>query len=513
MMFDAAAVALSGAIHLQDVGVPEKFQMPVVDWTAVGPATVLITGAFVLLVVASLARHTKWVHGIYVWFTVATTAVAGFAAWRQWIRIRGGAFTAIADAINVDGFTVFVTTVICCALVLAVLIADGYLRREDLEGPELYVLAMLSASGGIVMGSANDLIVLFLGLEILSISLYVLAGSHLRRVESQEAALKYFVLGGFSSAIFLYGIALTYGATGSTNFTDIAAYLTGHVILKNALLTAGLAFLLVGLGFKVSAVPFHMWTPDVYQGSPSPVTGFMAAAAKTAGFAGLLRLLFTALSTRSLDWRPIIWVLAIASMVVGSILAVVQTDVKRVLAYSSISHAGFILIGLQAATTEGMSGSLFYLLTYTFVVLGTFAVVTIVGKRGDGSHTIESYKGLGDRSPVLAIALTLFLLAQAGIPMTSGFVAKFGVIRAAVDVHSYAIAIIAMLASVVSAYAYLRLMVQMYMNEPGETTPSAAALAVPVGTRIVLLVAAAFTLFAGIMPQALLNFADKAFLR
>ena len=512
MMLTTVVGSLTEAIHVQDL-IPEKFQMPVVDWTAVAPATVLIFGAFLLLVIGSLARHSKWIHGTYVWFTTATTLVAGFAAWRQWIRIRKGGFTAIADAVNVDGFTVFVTVVICSALALAVLVADGYLRREDLEGPEFYVLAMLSASGGIIMAGANDLVVLFLGLEILSIALYVLAGSHLRRVESQEAALKYFVLGSFSSAIFLYGIALVYGATGSTNLNDIAAYLAENVILRNGLLSGGLAFLLVGLGFKIAAVPFHMWTPDVYQGSPSPVTGFMAAAAKAAGFAGLLRLLLTAMNTRSVDWRPIVWMLAIASMVVGSILAVVQTDVKRVLAYSSISHSGFILIGLQAATNEGMSGSLFYLLTYTFVVLGTFAVVTVVGRRGDGSHDIESYKGLGERAPVLALAFTLFLLAQAGIPMTSGFVAKFGVLRAAVDVHSYAIAIVAMLASVISGYAYLRLMVQMYMHDPVESTPAAGSLVIPIGTRVALVAAAGFTLFAGVAPQVLLDFADRAFLR
>lgn len=513
MIVQVLTSPVTSVLRFQDAVAPDKLKMPKVDWTAIGPATVLIAGALLLLTIASLARHTKWIHGTYVWFTSATGIVAGFATWRQWIRVRPGAFTAVADAINVDGFTVFVTCIICSALVMSVLIADGYLRREDLEGPEFYVLAMLSASGGIVMAGANDLIVLFLGLEILSIALYVLAGSHLRRIESQEAALKYFVLGGFSSAIFLYGIALVYGATGSTNFNEITAYLTGHVIFHNGLLSAGLAMLLVGLGFKIAAVPFHMWTPDVYQGSPSPVAGFMAAAAKSAGFAGLLRLLMTALSTRELDWRPLIWALSIASMVIGSLLAVVQTDVKRVLAYSSISHAGFILMGLQAASSQGVSGSLFYLMTYTFVVIGTFAVVTVVGRRGDAQHDLESYKGLSQRSPALAIALTLFLLAQAGIPMTSGFIAKFGVIRSVVEVHSYAIAIIAMMASVISGYAYLRLMVQMYMHDAVESSPAAGSLVVPIGTRIALAIAAAVTLFAGIAPQSLLNFADKAFFR
>jgi NADH-quinone oxidoreductase subunit N len=479
----------------------EKLLMPAVDWTAIAPSTILVTGALVLLLLASLFRHSKWISGTYVWVTLGTVAAAAFSAWRQWIRIRPGSFTALADAVKVDGFAVFITVSICCALALAALVVDGYLKREQLEGPEVFVLMMLSAAGGIIMASSNDLIVLFLGLEILSIALYVLAGSHLRRAESQEAALKY-----------LYGIALTYGATGSTNLGKIGNYLSENVVLKNGLLTAGLALLLVGMAFKVAAVPFHLWTPDVYQGSPSPVAGFMAAAAKAAGFAALLRVLLTALGTLESDWRPIVWVLAIITMVIGSILTIVQTDVKRTLAYSSISHAGFIMIGLHAASTKGVSASLFYLLTYTFVVLGTFAVVTIIGRRGDAAHSLSSYEGLGRKAPVLAIALTLFLLGQAGIPMTSGFVAKFGVLSAAVDGKSYAIAIVAMLASVISGFAYLRVIVKMYFNGDGEETP-AGAYAVPVGTKVAIAIAAAFTLFAGVAPQALLTFAEKAILR
>jgi NADH-quinone oxidoreductase subunit N len=492
--------------------VVEKLLMPVVDWTAIAPSTILVTGALVLLVLASLFRHSKWIAGTYLWVTLGTVATAAFAAWRQWIRIRPGSFTAIAEAVKVDGFAVFLTVSICCALALAVLIVDSYLKREQLEGPEVFVLMMLSASGGIIMASANDFIVLFLGLEILSIALYVLAGSHLRRAESQEAALKYFVLGGFSSAIFLYGIALTYGATGSTNFDKIGSYLADNVVLNNGLLTAGLALLIVGMAFKVAAVPFQMWTPDVYQGSPSPVAGFMAAAAKAAGFAALLRVLLTALGSRETDWRPIVWVLAILTMVIGSILTIVQTDVKRTLAYSSISHAGFIMVGLYAASTAGVSSVLFYLLTYTFVVLGTFAVVTIVGRKGDGEHSLSAYEGLGRKAPVLALAMTLFLLGQAGIPMTSGFIAKFGVLSAAVDVKSYSLAIVAMLASVVSGFAYLRVIVKMYFAGDGDDTP-AGAYAIPLGTKVAIAVAAAFTLFAGVAPQALLTFAEKALLR
>ncbi len=492
--------------------------MPAIQWRALAPINVMIGGALVLLVLASLARHTKWIGHVYVWATCAIAGAAGIFAldYGSTARDVTKPASAVSDALRIDGFATFVTVLICVSVILATLIADGFLKREGLHGPEVFVLTLLSASGGIVMASANDLIVMFLGLEILSIALYVLAGSHLRRQESQEAALKYFVLGGFSSAVFLYGSALIYGATGSTNFTAIATYLGENVFFQNGLLVTGIVLLLVGLGFKIAAVPFHMWTPDVYQGSPSPVTGFMAAAAKAAGFAGLLRVLFTALDSRRLDWQPVVWVLAIITMIVGAILAATQTDVKRIMAYSSISHAGFILIGLQAANAAGRSGALFYLFAYTFIVLGSFAVISVVGGRGDRAHSLDDYKGLGKRAPVLAVLFTLFLLAQAGIPTTSGFIAKFGVIRAAADAHSYAIAIIAMFVSVIGAFAYLRVVVAMFMSDSdtdSDTASDAGALTVPIGTKVALAVAVAATLFFGIAPQLLVNFADKALLR
>lgn len=487
---------------------------PAIDWAGIAPATTLIGAACVLLVVASLARHTSWIHHVYAPFTVVAALLAGLFTINLWERLLNGINnTVVANAINIDGFSIFITVTLCAVLAISALIAQGYLRREQLDGPEFYVLAMLSAAGGVIMGGANDLLVMFLGLEILSIALYVLAGSHLRRTESQESALKYFVLGGFASALFLYGVALTYGATGSTNFDDITTYLNGTVVFRNGLLVAGTILMVVGLGFKIAAVPFHMWTPDVYQGSPSPVTGFMAAAAKAAGFAALLRILFSGLVTRRLDWQPIIWVLAIATMAVGAILAAVQSDIKRMMAYSSISHAGFILIGVQAASDRGLAAALFYLLTYAFVVLGTFAVITIVGRTGDSAHALTDYKGLARRSPILAITLTLFLLAQAGIPATSGFIAKFGVITAAADARSYAIAIIAMLVSVIGGYFYLRVIVQMYMHEPDDSTAGEGIYAIPATTRLALLITAAFTLYAGMFPGALLHFAERALLR
>ncbi len=268
----------------------------------------------------------------------------------------------------VDGFSVLVTVLVCCAMVLTALVGDGYLRREGIDGPEFHVLAMVSASGAMLMAGANDLIIVFLGLEILSISLYVLAAFNHRRSASAEAALKYFILGGFSSAIFVYGIALTYGATGSTNLTQIADYLSHNVVTSNGLLMAGLALLLVGFAFKVAAVPFHMWTPDVYQGSPSPVTGFMAAVAKAGGFAALLRVFVSSFGLLRADWQPIVYVLAVLTLVVGAGLAIVQRDVKRMLAYSSINHAGFVLA--RPTGGDGQGGELGALLPVRLHVHG-----------------------------------------------------------------------------------------------------------------------------------------------
>jgi NADH-quinone oxidoreductase subunit N len=421
----------------------------------------------------------------------------------------------------VDGFSIFVMLVIASAVVIGALVADSYLPREGLDGPEFYVLALFSASGGMLMGAANDLLVLFLGLEILSIALYVMAGFHRRRAESGEAAMKYFVLGAFSSALFLYGVALTYGATGTTNLAEIATFLAENVIVHNGVLLAGMVLLFVGLGFKVAAVPFHAWTPDVYQGSPTPATAFMAAAAKAAGFAGLLRVFFSTFTTLRSDWQPIVWVVAVVTLLVGAVLAVVQTDIKRMLAYSSISHAGYVLIGLQAASKRGIAGALYYLMAYTFMVLGSFAVVTVVGRKGDSDHSLEAYRSLAGRRPVLAFTFTVLLLAQAGVPFTTGLWAKFYVISAAVETGKgggYVLAVIGMLAAAISAFFYLRVTVLMYMADPAEagegegdaTADAKPVIRVPIGVATALLVTLAFTIVFGIVPDPVIHFANKA---
>ncbi|MDQ3304749.1 MAG: NADH-quinone oxidoreductase subunit N [Actinomycetota bacterium] len=495
------------------IGQIQPIVTPAIDWSAVSPLLVLVGGALFLLTAAALSTGRP-PRGFYALFTVVTSVLAMVCSGLMWGRVTDpaqGAYSAIGDALVIDGFSVFFGVVITAAIALTALLADDYLRREGLDGPELYVLMLLSGTGGLVMAMANDLIVVFLGLETLSIALYVMAGFQLRRLESQESAIKYFVLGSFSSAFFLYGIALVYGATGSTNFSRIADFLAGNLLVANGLLLAGFALLLVGLGFKVAAVPFHVWTPDVYQGAPTPVSAFLASASKAAGFAALLRVFLSTFEIYRLDWRPIMWALAVLTLVVGSFLAIVQTDVKRMLAYSSISHAGFILVGAEAASDRGVAGALFYLLAYTFMVVGSFGVATLVGRRGDADHSLPAYRGLSRRRPLLALAFTVFLLAQAGVPLTSGFLAKFYVIGAAVEAESYALALIAMVSAVVSAFVYLRIIVAMYMTgEEGDDAEDLPAIRVPPAAALSLGIALVFTVVVGVLPSPVVDFARDA---
>lgn len=488
---------------------------PEIIWSAIAPNLVLMLGGVLLLTVVSVVRGRlpRWFHSAW---TVAVAMLAFAAIVPLWARVQDeGASTVMAGAVGLDGFSLFITGVICIAVALAALLLDGYLRREHLEGPEWYVLVMLSASGGVTMASANDLIVLFVGLEILSVAAYVLAAMHARRSSSQEAGLKYFVLGAFASAFLLYGIALTYGATGSTNLIKIQTFLSEFVITQNGLLLAGMAFMLVGFAFKVGAVPFHSWVPDVYQGTPSPISGFMASGIKVAGFAGLLRVFVVTLGpTYAADWRPMVYALAVLSLLVGALLAVVQTNVKRMLAYSSISHAGFILVAVEASSAQGTAAALFYLLAYTFMVVGSFGVVTLLGRGGDGLHSLDDYKGLANERPGIALVFTVFLLAQAGVPFTGGFLAKFYVINAAVAESQYVLAVIAMVSAVIGAFLYLRIIVAMYFdgNEyDGDRAEMAGPpVRLPVGAAIALGVAVLGTLWLGILPDAATDVAGDA---
>ena len=486
-----------------------QVDLPDIQWLPLIPHMVMAGSAVVLLTIVSLAGRR-----LPTWFASAWTVAAGLGvlatAFPVWIRVsQWGPHSTIAGSIGVDGFSVFIIVLLACTVVLTALVSDGFLHRESLDGPAFYVLLMLSATGGITMASANNLIVLFLGLEVLSLAVYVLVAMHLRRAESQEAGIKYFVLGAFASAFLLYGIALIYGATGSVNLIDIEGALQNNDLSDNGLLLAGMAMLLVGFGFKVAAVPFHAWTPDVYQGAPSPVVSYMAAGVKAAGFAALLRVFVGGFLRVADDWQPVVFGLAVASLAVGSLMAIVQTDVKRILAYSSISHAGFILVGVQAATEEGVASVLFYLAAYAAMAIGSFAVITVVSGPGDEGTGIDSLRGLAARRPVLAGAFTVLLLSQAGIPFTAGFWAKFEVITAAVDARSFWLAVIAMLAAVVAAFLYLRIVVSMYLEAPD---PDAPGLRIRGGPGVAIAIVVLFTLAFGIYPEPLLNLADDAWL-
>jgi NADH-quinone oxidoreductase subunit N len=441
--------------------------LPKIAYFSILPEIVLLGGAVLMLAASSVVRRPMD-HATATTMTVLTGVASLSLAIVQWVQVQSnGPHVAIDGAVIQDGFSAFIAILVSCAVILAALVGDGWMVREKVVGPEFHVLTLASASGAVIMGEANDLIVIFLGLEIMSIALYVLAAMNARRNESGEAALKYFILGSFSSAIFLYGIALVYGATGTSNLPQIADYLSRNILLHNGLLLGGMALLLVGFLFKVAAVPFHLWTPDVYQGSPTPVTGFMAAIAKAGGFAALLRVFISSFGTLRMDWQPVVWVIAILTLVLGATVALVQSDIKRMLAYSSINHAGFVLLGLQAASAQGVNGSLYYLFVYTFMVIGTFAVISVVGGAGDGRHDLERYRGLASRQPWLAGSLTVLLMAQAGIPFTTGFLAKLEVIEAAVKANSGALAVVAMVTAVIAAFFYLRVILIMYSSSAG----------------------------------------------
>ena len=455
--------------------------LPHVNYTAIMPELIVLGGSLLLLAVSAVTPR-RLPTTVYAAMTSGIGIAALVASLVLYHDVRqGGAFVAIAHSIDVDGFSVLVMTLASCVLILTPMLAAGFFERERLGGCEYYALACISVGGAMLMGAANDLVLIFLALEVLSIPLYVMAGLDYRREGSGEAALKYFLLGAFSSAIFVYGIALVYGATGSTNLGEIAAFLSHNVLVANGVLYGGMALLIVGFSFKIAAVPFHMWTPDVYQGSPTPAVGFMASIAKVGGFAAFLRVFISSFPTLSQTWKPVLWVIVIITVLVGAIAALVQRNVKRMLAYSSINHAGFILLGLQAATARGAAGSLYYLFAYSLLVLGSFGVVAVVGGRGDSGHSIERYRGLGRRSPLLAGAFALLLLAQAGAPFTTGFFAKLYVVEAAVAAHSYALAIVAMVSAAIAAFFYLRVVFVMFGDVRPVPAPAGDAALVAAG--------------------------------
>ena len=468
------------------------------SFAAIAPQIIIVITALVVLL-ADLFVNKK---SILAYLSLLGIIVAMVASWYIWDG-TDPMFQTMAIA---DGYSLFLNLVFLVTAALSVLVSINYLVREGINYGEYYALLLFATGGMMLMGSATDLMVVFLALEILSISLYVLAGFNRADPKSGESALKYFLLGAFASGFLLYGIALIYGATGTTHLAAIVDFLTGTGTTSGTYLFIGLGLLLVGFSFKIALVPFHMWTPDVYEGAPTSVTAFMSVGAKAAGFAALGRLLLYAFPTLLWDWAWALVALSVLTMTLGNLAAIAQTHVKRMLAYSSIAHAGYILIGIIAANEAGMAGVLFYLLAYAFMNVGAFAVVIAVGREGEPNLELSDYAGLGSRQPLLAAAMAVFMFSLAGVPPLAGFFGKFYIFSAAVQAGFVGLAIIGVLNSVVSAFFYLRVIVYMYMREPAvEARP---VLAPPLALAITL--AALGTIVLGLLPAPLLTLAQQS---
>ena len=381
-----------------------------------------------------------------------------------WLWARGYHPFGVPPMITVDFFRFAAATVILLGAALTVLLSLGYVERERLWAPEYYALLLLAVVGMLYMAGGSDLITIFLGLELMSVAVYVLAGFNRRSPQAAEAALKYFLLGAFASGFLLYGIALTYGATGTTNLVLIGFQVQNLGLQSNQMLLIGLGLLLVGFAFKVAAVPFHMWTPDVYDGAPTPITAFMAAGVKTAGFASLVRVLLTSFGGTAVMWQEAIWWLAAVTMIVGNLVALAQRNVKRMLAYSSIAHAGYLLAALSPASNMGAGAFLFYSLAYTLMTLGAFTVLAAAGRDGERDLRVDDLSGLAERRPWVAAALAVFLLSLLGFPGTAGFMGKWYILQAVVDARQITLAVVLVGASVISAGYYLPIVMAMYMK-------------------------------------------------
>jgi NADH-quinone oxidoreductase subunit N len=518
-----ASAAVTGGIHAPSIEYSQLSPMLIVFGVAVAG---VIVEAFVPRAARRGIHLVLTLGGLVAAFVLTVVVAASNTLFANHAAGRVAAMGAVA----VDRPTLFIQgTILVLAFVSVLLIAESSHdvspfvaqaaavpgsaeEREGLEAgithTEVYPLTLFAVGGMLLFPAANDLLTMFVALEVLSLPLYVLCGlARRRRLLSQEAAMKYFLLGAFSSALFLFGIALLYGYAGSVRLSAIAAAASSDTS-STTLLLAGLALVGVGLLFKIGAVPFANWKPDVYQGAPTPVTALMASCTLVSAFGALLRVFYVAFGQLTWDWRPAMWTVAILTMVAGAVIAITQTDVKRLLAYSSIAHAGFVLTGVIAATTAGLSGSLFYLAAYGITTIGAFAVVTLVrDTTGEAAH-LSRWAGLGKRSPLVAGVFAFFLLAFAGIPLTSGFTGKFAVFQAAIAGGAIPLVIVGVLASAIAAFFYVRIIVLMFFSDPAPDAPSVVIpspfTSVAVGLGVV------GTLVLGIVPQPLLGLASHA---
>ncbi len=480
----------------------ETIAIPAINLAVVMPEVILSIVAMVLLLVnVFVPGKNKGYLGFLSLIGLAVTAASTVSAWG--LPVLGFNGTVVQD-----NFAIFFKVIFLISAALAILISDRYMVQEECNQGELYPLILFATIGMMLMASGTDLMVIFLGLELLSICLYVLAGFNRASLKSNEAGLKYFLLGAFSTGFLLYGMALTYGATGSTKIQVIYSFVAGNpAVATNPLFVIGMLLIAVGFSFKIAAAPFHMWTPDVYEGAPTPITAFMSAGPKAAGFAAFIRVMIFAFPMLNAHWTQVLWILAVLTMTVGNVIALSQDNIKRMLAYSSIAHAGYALVGFTACNAQGAAGILFYMLSYAFMNIGAFAVIILIGKKGEKNGNVQDFAGLGFKKPLLAVIFSVFLFSLAGIPPTAGFIGKFYLFSAAIKSGYVGLAIIGVLNSAASVYYYLRVMVYMYMKDPTEefdwagATPSIA---------ICLLACVGATLVLGIVPGVVLEWAQKA---
>jgi NADH-quinone oxidoreductase subunit N len=462
---------------------------------------IVVVGLAVLLV--SAFRRTK---GSDTASGVLTLA-GGIAALCFAIRLWGAKANLFNALYVVDDFGTFLKYIFLAILLLVSLISLAYTRREEIVSREYYSLLSFAAFGMMVMVSSNSFVTIFIGLEVMSLSIYILCGLLKGSLRAIESSLKYFLLGSFGTAFFLYGIALIYASAGTIDIQAVRAVATGRGLGGSAIFLTGMALLIVGFGFKIASVPFHMWTPDVYEGAPTSVTVFMATGVKAAAFGAFLRVFYTAFYPLITEWSPVLWFMAVLTMCVGNITALLQNNMKRLLAYSSIAHAGYILVAFVTGDRLLSSSVLYYLLAYTFMNLGAFTVVILLGRKGEEHEDIDSYAGLGARHPFIALCMTIFLLSLTGIPPLAGFAGKFYLFSDAIKGQYYWLAVIGMLNSAVSAYYYLRVLMYMYFKEPikdlGKVDMSPAYV-------VVMLVSVGALLYLGIFPRGFMLLAQQS---
>lgn len=468
-----------------------------IDLVSIAPVLVLTVFAMGVLVLDLFAGKNKTLLAFVSIVGLMMTAISAFAK-------VGLPVHSFNDSYIVDNLSVCFILIFTLSSALAILISIDYNKRENIQAGEFYSLILFCTVGMILLASSTDLIMIFLGIEIVSICLYVLAGIRRNHLKSNEAALKYFLLGAFATGFLLYGMALMYGATGTTNLIKIADLIKTGGVSSEPLLLLGVVLLVIGFGFKVASVPFHMWAPDVYQGAPSPVTAFMAVGPKAAAFAAFFRVFAETLPEISGFWETLLVTVSILTMFFGNLGAIMQTNIKRLLAYSSISHVGYILIAVLAKNTLGGASLLFYMLTYAFMIFGVFGIIIILGRKGDENLEIEGYSGLGFKHPAIAFCMTIFMLSLGGLPPLAGFVAKFYIFNAALQEGFLMLVIIAVLNSAISLYYYLKVIVFMYMKDPVKEFHLAHS---PM-TLFVIVLAVIGTIQLGIFPDPVISLAQ-----